>query len=76
LPSEGVAHEHQVDLVVALFLDRIDPVDSGDQGFRVLFQVLVVIRQDLLHELLFAIRHCLYDKAPVMTEEEEAPTCS
>lgn len=62
--------------MVALFLDRIDTVDSGDQGFRVLFQVLVVVRQDLLHELLFAIRHCLYDEAPVMTEEEEAPTCS
>lgn len=76
LEPQCVAHQDQVDLLVSFHLDSVDAIDPCEEGFRVPFEMFVVVWQDLLHELLLALSHGLHDEPPVVAEEEEAPACS
>lgn len=47
--AERVAHQNQVHFLVVLHLDCVYAVDAGEQRSRVLLEVLVQLRQDLLY---------------------------
>ena len=74
LKFEGVSHEDQVNHLVALHFYSVNSVDSREERLRVLFEMLIVVWQNLLHEFLFTFGHRLDDKASVVAEEEKTAT--
>lgn len=74
LKFERVSHEDQIYHLVALHFYSVNTVDSREKRLRVLFEMLIVIWQNLLHEFLFTFGHSLDDKASVVAEEEKTAT--
>ena len=76
LESKCVAHENQINFIVTLHLDSINAVYSRNQWPWILFKVVVVFWQNLLHEYHFFRSHGLHDEATVVAKEEKASACS
>ena len=72
-----ILHDHHVDWLEDICLNREDPIDSSDQGLVVrILQVLYVVTQHLQKYVLLLSLKSLDDKSIVVGEEEERSTGS
>jgi hypothetical protein len=68
---QRIAHDHHMDRLKLVHVDREHPIYLGDQATLVVVQVLSIFRQDTNHVINFFFTHRLENKLLVAAKEEE-----